>query len=77
MNIDQLEGKWKQVKGAFKEKWGKFTNDEIDRMAGKRDQIVGKLQERYGQTREQAEKSLDEWCKTVRDDEKARTSSKV
>jgi len=25
MNNDQLEGKWKQVKGKFKEKYGELT----------------------------------------------------
>ena len=29
MNSDQLEGKWKQVKGEVREKWGKLTK-EVD-----------------------------------------------
>lgn len=65
MNSDQLEGKWKQVKGSVKQKWGKLTDDDIDVIAGKRDQLIGKLQERYGFAREQAEKQADEWVRTV------------
>lgn len=65
MNSDQLEGKWKQVKGSARQKWGKLTDDDIDVIAGKRDQLIGKLQERYGYAREQAEKQADDWVRTV------------
>ncbi|MGH9402922.1 MAG: CsbD family protein [Terriglobia bacterium] len=65
MNSDQLEGKWKQVKGSVKQKWGKLTDDDLNVIAGKRDQLVGKLQERYGIAREQAEKQADEWVGTL------------
>ena len=29
MNSDQFEGKWKQVKGEVREKWGKLTDDDM------------------------------------------------
>ena len=29
MNWDRIEGNWKQMKGALKEKWGKLTDDEF------------------------------------------------
>ena len=45
MNSDQLEGKWKQIKGSVKEKWGKLTDDDLDVIAGKQEQLVGKIQE--------------------------------
>lgn len=61
MNWDQIEGKWKQMKGSVKEKWGKLTDDDLDSIAGKRDKLVGKLQERYGYARDQAEKESDAW----------------
>jgi hypothetical protein len=44
MNWDQVEGKWKQMKGAAKKQWGKLTEDDLDYMAGSRDQFVGRLQ---------------------------------
>ncbi len=61
MNSDQLEGKWKQLKGSVKEKWGKLTDDDLDVIAGKRDQLQGKIQERYGVTKEEAAKQIREW----------------
>ena len=65
MNWDQVEGKWKQIKGAAKEKWGKLTNDDLDQIAGKKDKLVGLLQERYGIARDEAEKQTDEWTRIV------------
>jgi uncharacterized protein YjbJ (UPF0337 family) len=62
MNSDQFEGKWKQMKGSLKQRWGKLTDDDITTLSGKKDELVGKLQERYGITREQAMKEADEWA---------------
>ena len=61
MNWDQIEGKWKQVKGIVKQKWGKLTDDDLDVIAGSRDQLVGKIQERYGIGKETAEQEVDSW----------------
>jgi uncharacterized protein YjbJ (UPF0337 family) len=61
MNWDQIEGKWTQMKGSVRERWGKLTDSDIEQIAGKRDQMLGKLQERYGYTKEQAQRELDEW----------------
>jgi uncharacterized protein YjbJ (UPF0337 family) len=55
MNWDRIEGNWKQMKGAVKEKWGKLTDDEFDMIAGKRDKLVGRIQQSYGCTRDEAE----------------------
>ncbi|TQM94042.1 CsbD family protein [Roseinatronobacter monicus] len=61
MNWDQIEGKWKQIKGSAKDQWGKLTDDDLDQAAGKRDKLVGKIQERYGIAKDEAEKQVDEW----------------
>ena len=61
MNWDQVEGKWKQMKGSVRQKWGKLTDSDYEQIAGSRDKFVGRLQERYGYTRDKAEKELDEW----------------
>jgi len=66
MNSDQFEGKWKQLKGSLKQRWGKLTDDDITMLSGKKDEFVGKLQERYGITREQAVREADEWAAAAR-----------
>lgn len=59
MNEDILKGKWNEMKGSLKEKWGKLTDDDIDRAAGKRDQLIGVLQKSYGYSRDEAEREYD------------------
>jgi uncharacterized protein YjbJ (UPF0337 family) len=54
-----------QLKGKAKEKWGRFTDDELDVMAGRRDQVIGRLQEHYGMAKEEAEKEADRWVKDM------------
>lgn len=59
MNSDILEGKWKQLRGEIRQRWGELTDDELDQVAGKRDKLVGLLQEHYGYTREESEHQLE------------------
>lgn len=65
MNWDQIEGKWKQLKGSAREKWGDLTNDDLEFVAGHRDRLVGRLQERYGYLREDAQRRADDWAAAV------------
>src|SRR5579871_7072034 len=67
MNWDQIEGKWKQMKGSAKQHFGKLTDDDLEQIRGQRDVLVGKIQERYGVAKEQAQKQADEWLKTSGD----------
>ena len=30
MNSDIIKGKWKQLSGDIKARWGKLTNDDVD-----------------------------------------------
>jgi uncharacterized protein YjbJ (UPF0337 family) len=61
MNWDQIEGKWKELKGSVKERWGKLTDDDLNVIGGKKDQLVGHIQERYGIAKDEAQKQVDEW----------------
>ena len=61
MNWDQVEGRWKELKGSVRERWGKLTDDDLDVIAGKREQLAGKLQQQYGYARARAEKEIDEF----------------
>ncbi len=65
MNWDIAKGKWSQVKGAAKEKWGDLTDDELDQAAGDREQLVGKIQEKYGKAKADAEREVDEFVASL------------
>ncbi len=70
MNSDQAEGKWKQMKGTLKEKWGKLTDDDLTVIEGNKDQLVGKVQERYGIAKDEAQKQVDEWNRVNEEQER-------
>jgi uncharacterized protein YjbJ (UPF0337 family) len=65
MNWDMIKGNWKQVVGKIKEKWGKLTDDDLKLAEGKKDQLVGAIQNRYGYEKEQAEKEVDEFTRSM------------
>jgi uncharacterized protein YjbJ (UPF0337 family) len=69
MNNDRVEGKWKQMKGSLKARWGKLTDDDLDVIEGQKDQLVGRVQERYGIAKDEAQKQVDEWNRVNRDAE--------
>lgn len=70
MNWEQAAGKWKQVRGQAKEKWGRFTDDDLDVIGGQRDQLVGKIQEYYGLVKETAEEQADDFVKNLKIEER-------
>jgi uncharacterized protein YjbJ (UPF0337 family) len=65
MNWDRIEGNWTQFKGKVKEKWGKLTDDDLTVLSGKKDQLAGILQNRYGYEKDQVERELDEFSRSL------------
>ena len=55
MNEDILQGKWHEMKGSVREKWGKLTDDDLVKVDGKAEKLTGLLQTRYGYSKEKAE----------------------
>jgi uncharacterized protein YjbJ (UPF0337 family) len=65
MNWDTIAGEWKEAKGKLRAKWGKLTDDDFETIAGKKDVLVGRLQQRYGFKRDEAERDVDDFLKTL------------
>ena len=55
MNTDVLHGKWLEIKGMIKEKWGKLTGNEFGAIEGKCEKLLGLLRKKYGYIRDKAE----------------------
>lgn len=64
MNEDILKGKWKELKGSVKEKWGDLTDDDVTGVEGKTEKLLGILQEKYGYSKD---KALEEYNKFIED----------
>ncbi|HLW40940.1 MAG TPA: CsbD family protein [Flavobacterium sp.] len=61
MNKLELEGKWNQIKGAVKQKYGEwFDNDKVF-TEGKLEEYIGKIQEKTGRTKEDIEQEIRDW----------------
>jgi uncharacterized protein YjbJ (UPF0337 family) len=77
MNWDQIEGKWKQLTGSARERWGKLTDDDLQTLTGKKDHLVGKIQERYGIATEEAEKQADAWSNDLKEADQESAASRL
>jgi len=65
MNQDTVKGQWKQLAGKLKEKWGKLTDDDLKRAEGNTEYLTGRVQERYGIAKDEAEKQVKEFRKSL------------
>jgi uncharacterized protein YjbJ (UPF0337 family) len=65
MNRSQIEGKWNELKGEVRTKWGKLTDDDLSVIGGKFETLVGRLQQRYGYQKEQAEREADDFINGI------------
>jgi uncharacterized protein YjbJ (UPF0337 family) len=65
METDTLKGRWKQLKGKIKEKWGKLTDDDLTEVEGRRDFLIGRIQERYGIAKEKASQEVRDFERTL------------
>ena len=55
MNEDILKGKWLEIKGRIKEKWGKLTDNDLGEIEGKGEMLLGLLRKKYGYIKDKAE----------------------
>ena len=67
MNEDILRGKWHQLKGEVKSRWGKLTDDDLDRAEGDTEKLIGRVQERYGYARDEAKREVDDFLRRQSD----------
>ena len=61
MNEDIFKGKWKELKGSVKEKWGDLTDDDVTEVEGKTEKLVGILQKKYGYSKDKAQKEYNKF----------------
>jgi len=61
MNEDIFKGKWRELKGSIKEKWGDLTDDDVTEVEGKTDKLVGILQKKYGYSRDKAQEEYNKF----------------
>lgn len=65
MNQETFAGHWTEWKGAAREQFGKLTNDDLEQVQGRLEQFLGRIETRYGIAREEAEKEVDRWARSM------------
>ncbi len=66
MNEDILKGKWHEVRGSVKKKWGKLTDDDLMAISGQTEKLLGLLQTRYGYAKEKAEEEYKSFVSSLK-----------
>jgi len=67
MNEERLKGKWNQIKGELKKKWGKLTDDDLTYTEGHFDKMLGRIQERTGEKKEELQRFFDRYMEDKED----------
>lgn len=65
MNTDMLEGKWKEIKGSVRAKWGELTDDEVEQVAGNTERLAGLIQQKYGRSKEEAKREVNDFINSL------------
>lgn len=55
---EELQGKWTQVKGSIRERWGQLTEEDLQAARGNAEQLVGVIQQKTGAARHEIEELL-------------------
>jgi uncharacterized protein YjbJ (UPF0337 family) len=55
----ELKGKWNEVKGKLKQKYGQLTDDDLSFAEGKEDELLGRLQKKLGKSKEALRAEFD------------------
>jgi len=63
MNTQTIRGKWHEMKGKVKSRWGRLTDDDMTRIEGDVEHGAGYIQKRYGLAKDDAEREWDDFWK--------------
>lgn len=66
----RFKGKWNQLKGKAKQKWGNLTDDDLDYAEGKEDELYGRIQEKTGESKEEIKSWFGSEARKMDDEEK-------
>lgn len=61
MNRDRSYGIWKQLCGRLRQQWGKLAGDSLAIAAGSRELLAGKHQEQRGNSKQEADRQLEDF----------------
>jgi len=54
-----LKGRWDEMKGKLKQKYGQLTDDDLTFAEGKQDELFGRLEKKLGRTKDQIREEIE------------------
>jgi uncharacterized protein YjbJ (UPF0337 family) len=52
------QGRWEELKGRVREKWGQLTDNDLETARGNLEQLIGLIKERTGASVQEIEREL-------------------
>jgi uncharacterized protein YjbJ (UPF0337 family) len=77
MNWDLIKGKWSELKGDARQRWGKLTDSDWDQIGGKKDELLGRLQKNYGYGKDKAESEVNDFFSNLDNRTRVREKDEV
>lgn len=59
MTTLDLKGRWNEVKGKLKQKYGELTDDDLTFAEGKEEELLGRLQQKLGKKKEEIRQIIE------------------
>ena len=61
---EEMKGRWNEIRGRIKEKWGQLTDDDLRQAEGNTDQLIGLIQRKTGEGREQINRFFESFTQS-------------
>jgi uncharacterized protein YjbJ (UPF0337 family) len=76
MNWTVIQDRWRDIVVDAKQRWDKFSEQELHTIAGNRDVLIQKLKDKYGMSHEEAEQEVKDFheSQTTTGEPQTRTS---
>jgi uncharacterized protein YjbJ (UPF0337 family) len=55
----RIKGKWNEIKGTLKKKYGNLTDDDLTYLEGEEDVLLGRLQQKTGKTKDELKNEIN------------------
>jgi len=67
MNSEMISGKWNEVSGELRKKFGELTDNDMERLKGNFGSLGGILEQRLGLKKEDAQRKADDFMAGMED----------
>lgn len=67
----RIKGKWNEIKGKLRQKYGELTDDDLQYSEGKGEELLGRIQQKTGRSKDEVRAEIK---RMTEDDERRGTN---